>query len=134
MEGTMSDKRKHAAQVLGVIRLVNGGAALLTPRLMARVLGVNPDEHPQMIYFMRMFGIRTVLLGVQLLATEGEDLDRAMQVGIIIHASDTLAAGAAAATHGLPKRTALNGMLISGLNTVLALYGSGILSSGPNRV
>jgi len=65
---------------------------------MARVMGIDTDEHPQMVYFMRMFGIRTVLLGLHLLSAEGEELERAMRIGIVIHATDTAAAGIALVT------------------------------------
>jgi hypothetical protein len=122
--------RKRAAQTLGVIRLVNGGAALFAPRSMARVMGIDPDEHPQMMYFMRMFGIRTVLLGLHLLTAEGEDLERAMRLGIVIHASDTAAATIALVTGALPRRAAVTAVVISKVNTALAIYGSGLLSHG----
>lgn len=119
--------RKRAAQTLGVIRLVNGGAALLVPRTMARVMGIDTDEHPQMVYFMRMFGIRTVLLGLHLLSAEGEELERAMRIGIVIHATDTAAAGIALVTGALPRRAAITALVISKVNTGLAVYGSGLV-------
>lgn len=119
--------RKRAAQTLGVIRLVNGGAALFAPKSMARVMGIDPEEHPQMMYFMRMFGIRTVLLGLHLLTADGEELERAMRIGIVIHASDTAAASIALFTGALPKRAAVTAVVISKVNTALAIYGSGII-------
>ena len=125
----MTITRRRAAQTLGAIRLVNGAAALFTPKLMIRLLRVDPDAHPQMIYFMKMFGIRTILLGVQLFSLEGEDLDRAMRTGILIHASDTAAAAVAGITGQLPKRAAMSGTAISTLNTVLAVYGSGLIGN-----
>ena len=123
----MTLTRKQAAQILGGIRLVNGAAALLTPKLMARVLRVNPQEHPQMIYFMKMFGIRTVLLGLHLFQAKGDDLEAAMRLGIIIHGSDTAAAAVAGLKHQLPARAAFTGTLISMLNTALAVHGSGLV-------
>jgi hypothetical protein len=119
--------RRQAARALGTIRLINGSAALLAPRFMARTLQVDPDEHPQMIYFMKMFGIRTVLLGLHLLSAEGEDLERAMRTGVVIHASDTMAAAVAGVKGQLPTRAALTGTLTSAVNTFLALYGSGLI-------
>lgn len=122
--------RRRAAQTLGVIRLVNGLAALLAPKLMARAMRVDPDEHPQMLYFMKLFGIRTVLLGLHLLSAEGKDLQRAMGTGILIHASDTTAAAVALFKGQLPRRAAMTATLISTINTALAVYGSGLVSQG----
>jgi hypothetical protein len=119
--------RRQAARTLGAIRLVNGTAALLTPRFMTRVLRVDAEHHGPMIYFMKMFGVRTVLLGLELLTAEGEDLERKLRAGVLIHASDTLAAAVAGITGQLPKRAAVTGTLTSMLNTSLALYGSGLI-------
>ena len=124
----MTLTRTQAARTLGAIRLVNGAAALLTPRLMARTLRVDPDKHAPMIYFMKMFGIRTVVIGVQLLTAEREELQRAMRIGILIHASDTIAAAVAGITGRLPKRAATTGTVISMINTALAVYGSGVIA------
>ena len=124
----MTLTRTQAARALGAIRLVNGVAALAMPRVMARTLRVDAREHAPMIYFMRMFGIRTVLIGLQLLTAEGEELEQAMRSGIIIHASDTLTAAIAGVRGELPKRAAVTGTLISAVNTALAVYGSGIIS------
>ena len=52
-----------AWQALALIRLVNGGLALVAPRWLARRLGVDPTAQPAMLYALRMFGIRTVLIG-----------------------------------------------------------------------
>jgi hypothetical protein len=94
---------------------------------MIRVLRVNAEQHGPMIYFMKMFGVRTVLLGVELLTADGENMERKLRTGVLIHASDTVAAAVAGITGQLPKRAALTGTLTSMLNTTLALYGSGLI-------
>jgi len=59
--------RDHARLALATIRLVNGTLALVAPNALLRRLGADPNVNKVAIYPMRMFGIRTVVLGVQLL-------------------------------------------------------------------
>src|SRR5438477_5115801 len=61
-----------ARVLLAVVRLVNGAAALAVPGVVARQIGVDPDTNPGALYVLRMFGIRTVLIGVELLVKRGE--------------------------------------------------------------
>jgi hypothetical protein len=59
-----ADRLRDSARILlACIRLFNGLAALFVPGVLARQLGVNPDDNPGMLYVFRMFGIRTVLIG-----------------------------------------------------------------------
>ena len=95
------DRARHA---LAAIRIVNGAAALFAPRLVARILGVDPDKSPAVLYVLRMFGVRTLVIGTELLVAEGERLEDALRVGIAIHASDTVAAVIAGFRHQLPAR------------------------------
>jgi hypothetical protein len=106
---------------LAAIRLFNGTVALIAPERLSRRLGINPDTSPGAIYAFRLFGIRTVIIGAELLLLDGEDLDRSLRNGVLIHASDTLAAVGAGARRQLPARPALLATLISSVNTGLAL-------------
>ena len=81
-----------ARKVLAVIRLVNGGLALLAPQFLLRRLGTDPDRDPSGIYPFRMFGIRTILIGADLLLLTGEQSRRASKMAVVIHASDTASA------------------------------------------
>ena len=114
------DSTRDVARVLlALIRIVNGLLALLTPGFLARRLGVDPDANPAMLYVFRMFGIRTVLIGAELLVQTGERRTEATRRAIVIHASDTLAAFLATLSGQFPK----NGKFIvwiSAVNTVLA--------------
>ena len=58
---------QRAKRLLGLVRLVNGAAALFAPAAMARRLGVDPDEHGPALYALRLFGVRTVLIGIDYL-------------------------------------------------------------------
>src|SRR5215218_8447073 len=103
MENRMNGRTHDAARILlAGIRLFNGTAALVAPSDLARRLGVDPDLNPGALYFIRLFGIRTVLIGAELLVRKDERRNEALKLAILIHASDTLAAAMAASSHRLP--------------------------------
>ena len=65
--------------LLACIRLVNGLAALVVPQQLARGLGIDPEQYPAAMYVLRMFGMRTVLIGLDLLAPRGERREQALK-------------------------------------------------------
>jgi len=71
-----------------------------------------------------MFGVRTVVLGAELLVGDEATRARSMRVGIAIHASDTMAAAAGGIRRQLPPSVAGMLVAISTLNTTLAVIGS----------
>jgi len=107
--------------MLGIIRLVNGGVALAAPKRLIRLLGLDPDANGAAIYVLRMFGVRTIYLGWQILTETGEPLEQALDASVFIHGADALAATLAAATGALPGRAAMTGAGVSTLNTALAI-------------
>lgn len=110
--------RDHARIALAAIRLVNGTMALLTPKMMLRRLGADPAANQVAIYPLRMFGVRTVVLGVDLLA--GGSMQQKGRVGVVIHATDAASAITAGLRRQLPARVALVAAGISLTNTALA--------------
>jgi len=110
--------RDHARIALAVIRLVNGAMALLTPETMLRRLGADPAANQVAVYPLRMFGIRTVVLGVNLLA--GGSVQQQGRIGVVIHAMDAGSAVTAGLRRQLPARVALVAAGISLTNTALA--------------
>jgi hypothetical protein len=116
--------RERGHLVLGGIRLFNGLAALLVTRMSARQLGVDPDANPAPLYPLRMFGVRTAILGAELLAGAPATRRRSLRLGVLIHASDTTAAALGGLRGQLPPRTAALLVGISTLNTTLAVLGS----------
>jgi hypothetical protein len=100
----VNNKRDLARILLALIRLFNGLAALLAPGILARQVGVDPDANPGVLYVFRMFGVRTVLLGVELLVQTGDRRAEALRRAVIIHASDTLAAVLASLSSNFPKK------------------------------
>ncbi|MGW1672361.1 hypothetical protein [Streptomyces sp. NPDC002324] len=114
--------RAVSIYALAGIRLVNGAAGLLAPGLLIRRL--DPDGEgpsPAAVYAFRLFGIRTILLGLDLLTNRDERLRDDLRDGVLIHVSDTATAATLGLSGRLPPRTAVLTTLISAANTVLAV-------------
>jgi hypothetical protein len=109
-----------ARVLLASIRLLNGGLALLAPGFLARQIGVDAEANPGVAYVFRMFGIRTVLIGAELLVQTGERRSEAVHRAVLIHASDTLAAFLATQSSHFPSKSRTI-VWISALNTLLAI-------------
>jgi hypothetical protein len=120
-----NDKRQRvrdAARItLGAIRFVNGAAALVAPAFVAGRLGVTPPQSDPALYPLRLFGVRTVIIGTQLWTAPPDERTRALRAALLIHASDTAAALIAAWREELPRRPALITAAISATNTALAV-------------
>lgn len=110
-----------ARKTLAVIRIFNGTAGLLVPEWLLGRLGVDTTRDRSGTYPFRMFGIRTILIGLDLLLLTGEDLRRAEKLAVLIHASDTLSAAVTTARGDLPRRQGLVATGISAVNTGLAV-------------
>lgn len=110
-----------ARKTLATVRIVNGTAGLLVPELLLRRLGTDTAVDRSGIYPFRMFGIRTVLIGADLLTLTGEDRRRAARRAVLIHATDTVAAATAGLRGDLPRKPAMLTTMISASNTVLAI-------------
>jgi len=112
----------HAAhKVLAAIRIFNGAVGLLYPEFLLRRLRTDPRIDRSGIYPFRMFGVRTLLIGLDLLTLRGEDLRRASKRAVLIHACDTLSAASAGLRGDLPRKAGVITTLISATNTVLAI-------------
>ena len=112
---------RRARQALGAIRLVNGALALFAPRFLIRRLGTDPDRDPSAVYPFRMFGVRTLLIGADLLLLTGEESRRATRLAVVIHATDTASAATCLVKGYLPRKAGIVATAISSLNTVLAV-------------
>jgi hypothetical protein len=118
--GVMAGISDRARVALAGIRIFNGAAALFAPRLLARRLGVEKSGEP-MGYPFRMFGIRTILIGADLLSHDEAVRRHATRAAIVVHASDTASAIVTGIKGGLPRRSAAGATAISALNLGLAL-------------
>ena len=111
-----------ARYALGAVRVVNGALGLVAPTFIARRLGdEQPERNAAAIYGIRLFGVRTVVIGLDLLRPPGEARDRAVRAAPIIHASDTATVLTLQRRKVLPPDMARPLAAISGVNTVLAV-------------
>ena len=108
-------------QVLAAIRLVNGGLALTVPDVVGGRLGVSTATSPGLGYAFRLFGVRTVLLGIQLWRTPATAGNHVIHETILIHGADTAAALVVYKMGELPRKGAMLAVGISALNTGLAV-------------
>lgn len=111
----------RARTILAGVRIANGAAALLVPHVLLRRLGVDSGLGRSGVYPFRMFGIRTVLIGADLLTLQGEQLRRATRLAVLIHACDTVSAATAGVRGDVPRKAAVTTTLISAGNTALAV-------------
>jgi hypothetical protein len=116
-----------ARVALAAIRIVNGSTALVAPSVLTSKMGVGPSDNQAAGYVFRMFGVRTVVIGIELLLRDGEVRRAAVRVAPVIHAADTAAAAIAGLTRQIPPRPALVATIISATNTVLALSAAAAL-------
>jgi hypothetical protein len=110
-----------ARYVLAVIRIVNGAVALVAPSVIIKRFGENPGQSAAAIYGLRLFGVRTVLIGADLLTQRGQPLVHTASQAVVIHASDTVTAARLGISGRLRPRMAIPLTLISTINTVLAI-------------
>jgi hypothetical protein len=110
-----------ARRALAAIRVINGGLALIAPGVIIGRFGEQPAGSGAAVYGLRMFGIRTVLLGVDLATLSGDPLRRALRQAVLIHATDTATVVLLGVTGRAKPRTAIPLALISLTNTTLAI-------------
>lgn len=109
-----------ALRALAAIRIANGALGLLAPAVL--VARTSADPHSTAPYYaFRMFGIRTMVLGVDLLTVTGDAQGRARNQAVLIHASDTVFAAIGAVRGDVPRLAARTTVAISAVNTALAL-------------
>ncbi|HEX3955709.1 MAG TPA: hypothetical protein VHZ03_03645 [Trebonia sp.] len=110
-----------ARYVLAAIRIINGLLALVAPSLIIKRFGDDPDKDAAAIYGLRLFGVRTVLIGADLITEHGQPLQHTISQAVIIHASDTVTAATLGTSGRLRPQMAVPITLISALNTALAV-------------
>jgi hypothetical protein len=115
---TVLSKARYA---LAAIRIANGLLALLAPSLIIKRFGEDPEKDAAAIYGLRLFGVRTVLIGADLITEHGQPLQHSINQAVIIHASDTLTAATLGTSGRLRPQMAVPITLISALNTALAI-------------
>jgi hypothetical protein len=109
-----------AVRTLAVIRLVNGTLGLLAPHVLVKRTSADPTT-TEPYYAFRMFGIRTMVLGLDLLTLTGPAQERARTQAVVIHATDTASAFLGGLRGDVPPRVARMTVAISAVNTALAV-------------
>jgi hypothetical protein len=109
--------------LLALVRIANGTLGLLAPSVISRPLveSEDPEAREAAHYPLRLFGIRTVIIGAELLSRDPYVRERAVRVALPIHATDTASAALGGLLGELPAKTAVRLTALSGTNTVLAL-------------
>jgi hypothetical protein len=110
-----------ARYALAAIRIINGLLALVAPSLIIKRFGEDPDKDAAAIYGLRLFGVRTVLIGADLITEQGQPLQHTIRQAVIIHASDTVTAATLGTSGRLRPQMAVPITIISALNTALAI-------------
>ena len=108
-----------ARVALAAIRIFNGALALGAPQVLTRRLDAEPTGVNN--YAFRLFGVRTVLIGFELLTRDPELRAKAVRAAVPIHATDTASVAFAGLRGELPPGRAKMLLAISGTNTLLAL-------------
>jgi hypothetical protein len=90
---------------LAVGRIVIGGGALVAPRLTGRAFGIDPAANPAASYVGRLFGVRAVLMAVQLLTVRPEERVRVLRQNVAVDLVDAVAAVAATRAGALDRRS-----------------------------
>lgn len=109
-----------ARVTLAGIRMFNGAGSLVAPQAFARRMGTEADANGAAVHALRMFGIRTALIALDLLSKDPAVRRHALRVAVLIHASDTISAARAGIDGQLPRRSAVVTTGISALNVALA--------------
>jgi hypothetical protein len=101
---------KQRRDLLVGVRATFGAVALLAPRLASRLVGLDPDRHPPLVFVFRILGMRDLVLAHQLAsATDEDEAEEAIRGGIVVDACDALAALAAGVNGRVPTRAAAIG-------------------------
>jgi hypothetical protein len=120
-----STAQRRARWALALVRLLNGTLGLAAPQLLAGRVAPAEPRSTAATYAFRMFGIRTVLLAIELLVVQGKARRRALRRAVVVHGSDTVSAAALALGHRVAPRT---GALLTGVsasNVALSLVALG---------
>lgn len=113
--------RDKARVLLAAIRIFNGAAAVIAPGRLAQRVSPKPVPNPAAIYAFRLFGIRTVKIGADLLRGNETVREHAARDALGIHASDTTTAAMLLLRGQVTKRAGIMLTAISAFNVFLAL-------------
>lgn len=97
------EERAITAQLVAG-RILVGGGTLVAPRLLGRAFGIDPAANPAVSYVGRLFGVRAVLMAVQLATVPRAQRRRLVGLHVAVDAVDAAAAVAATRSGALSRR------------------------------
>jgi len=113
--------RRSPLHLLAVIRMVNGATALVAPQVYTSRMGATSADGATK-YAFRLFGIRALVSGWELLAPESQRR-WLPELTVLVHASDVVSAYAAGRQGEVSRDFSRMTVALSGLNTALAVAG-----------
>jgi hypothetical protein len=126
----------QARKTLINVRAGVGWSAILAPRLLGRVFGLDTDAQRAMVYFARLFGVRQLIISYQLYQAQtpsstADEMEEAIRQGILVDGCDLLSATVAGLRHDIPVRTSVMGASAAAFATILGFMGRD--REGPGR-
>ena len=100
-----------------VARGALGVGAVVAPRAMGRLFGVDAAANPVTPYLMRLFGIRELYMAWDLYCTDEDELERTVTSMIPVDGADAVASALAGIVGYLPRQAALMGTATALLGT-----------------
>jgi hypothetical protein len=116
--GSSSDRARIA---LAGIRIANGAAALVAPAYLASHVRAAREPDAAATYAFRLFGIRTVLIGADLLSRDPGVRAHAVRSALVIHGSDVVTAASLGLRGKVTPRSGVLLTAISAVNVLLAV-------------
>lgn len=109
-----SDAQRRLAFGLALVRIGSGALALVAPRVLHRLSGLEPDVSQAAITYTRYFGTRALGLGISYLMADERLRRDLVRLGVLVDGGDTIFAAGMLAQGTLPVRTAAWLMLVTG--------------------
>ena len=106
--------------LLAGVRLANGTTGLVAPQLLIRRIDPAQAVSPAGIYAFRLFGVRTMFLGAELLIRRDAQLQHGLREGLVIHASDVATSVLVGVQRQVTPRTSALLATISAITVPLA--------------
>ncbi len=103
---TVMDTMTLRKAVIG-IRMSLGVGAIVAPRVMGGLFGINPAENPASPFLGRLFGIREIFMACLLCRADEDQAREILTAGVAVDSADAIAALAAGSAGYLPQRAAI---------------------------
>jgi len=120
--------RSQALVTLIWVRFIVGAISWFFPAVMTRMMLIDARTNPALAYALRLFGVRDVLMGVLILAPQGDAREQQLCIGVAIDLIDVIASGIAGFTGQTSKRS---GILCCSAGLIGASLGAASLGKGP---